>query len=59
MIDEALRNGRSLDELLADVERTVLLETLQRFGGNQSAAAQKLGIPRTTLRSRLRKIGIV
>jgi DNA-binding NtrC family response regulator len=58
MADEFLREGRTLDELIEDIERTVLVETLARFDGNQSVVAKKLGIARTTLRSRMKKLGI-
>ena len=37
--------GRSLEEINQDVARRVLEET----GGNQTAAAKRLGISRTTL----------
>ena len=58
LTDAFLKGGRNLDELLLDVERTVLTETMQRYNGNQSAVARKLGIARTTLRSRLAKHGM-
>ena len=57
-VDEVFRNGRGLRELLADVERTILVETLQRCGDNQVAAARKLKIPRQTLQNRLKKYGL-
>ncbi len=56
---DLLDAGRSLFELLDDIEKRVLAEVMERFQGNQSAAAAKLRIPRTTLRSRLRKQGLV
>jgi DNA-binding NtrC family response regulator len=31
------------------------VETLERFGGNQVAAAKKLAIPRQTLQNQLKK----
>lgn len=42
---------------LADVERQWILTTLDRCGGNQSAAAAVLGIDRTTLHRKLRQYG--
>ena len=51
-------SGRGLREVLDDVERTILVETLQRFEGNQVTAARKLRIPRQTLQHRLRKFGL-
>ncbi|OGQ78918.1 MAG: hypothetical protein A2289_04010 [Deltaproteobacteria bacterium RIFOXYA12_FULL_58_15] len=53
--DNLLKGGRNLHELLYDVERSVLLQTMERYCGNQTAVARKLQIPRTTLRSRLEK----
>jgi formate hydrogenlyase transcriptional activator len=48
-------------QTLAHVERLYIIETLQRtnwvVGGRQGAAA-KLGLPRTTLIARMRKLGI-
>lgn len=43
--------------LLAD--RIVLEETMRHFRGNQARAAEKLGISRVTLRSRLRQLGML
>jgi DNA-binding NtrC family response regulator len=43
---------------LAETERTHILTTLERFGGNHSAAAEALGIGRTTLWRKLKEYGI-
>jgi len=46
---------------LAEVERAYIHETLQRTNwviGGRAGAAAKLGLPRTTLISRMRKLGI-
>ncbi len=43
---------------LYDVERKLLLETLEKEDGNISAAARKLGITRNTMRYRLKKYGL-
>lgn len=43
---------------LAQWERTMLEAALQEAGGNQTRAAQRLGISRDTLRYRLKKYGI-
>ena len=40
------------------VERELLLEAMQRSGGNQSRAAELLGIPRPTLHAKLQRHGI-
>jgi DNA-binding NtrC family response regulator len=43
---------------LRDIERRTILETWDDSGHNLSAAARALGVPRTTLRDRLRKYGM-
>jgi two-component system response regulator HydG len=43
---------------LADAERDHILQTLERFGGNHSGAAEALGIGRTTLWRKLKEYGI-
>ena len=40
------------------LERTRILEALERCGGNQSEAARQLGMPRRTLVSRLADLGL-
>lgn len=47
-----------LGEPLRVLERRVIEEAWQSSGQNLSAAARKLGLPRTTLRDRLRKYGL-
>jgi two-component system response regulator AtoC len=43
---------------LEEVERQLLTQTLERAGGNQSRAAQLLGINRDQVRYRLEKFGL-
>ena len=43
---------------LAEAERIHILQTLERFGGNHSSAAEALGIGRTTLWRKLKEYGI-
>jgi two-component system response regulator AtoC len=43
---------------MKSVERTKILETLERCEGNQSEAARQLGMPRRTLVSRLTALGL-
>ena len=59
MAKAAITEGRSLDEVLLDMERVILSETLERFEGNQTAAARHLKLNRQTLRNRLRKCGLL
>jgi formate hydrogenlyase transcriptional activator len=49
------------DHTLADMERTYITDTLRKTKwvvGGRAGAAARLGIPRTTLISRMRKLGI-
>lgn len=46
------------DLTLADLEQKYILETLRRCGGNQTKAAQKLGITSRTLYNKLQKWGL-
>ena len=43
---------------LTEVERTMIERAMQEAGGNQTRAAQRLGISRDTLRYRLKKFGL-
>jgi DNA-binding NtrC family response regulator len=43
---------------LAQWERTMIEQALREAGGNQTRAAQRLGITRDTLRYRLKKFGL-
>jgi DNA-binding NtrC family response regulator len=47
-----------LNETVADIERRMILMALKQCEGNQARAAQRLGIPRTTLRDKITKYSI-
>lgn len=49
---------RALDERLDDLERNELLAALARCNGNKAEVARSLGIQRTTLYYRLKRLGI-
>jgi DNA-binding NtrC family response regulator len=52
-------NGRlSLSETVADIERRMILLALRQCDNNQARAAQRLGIPRTTLRDKMAKYNL-
>jgi Fis family transcriptional regulator len=46
------------DMVITNVERSLLATIMHRAGGNQSHAADMLGLNRNTLRSKLSKYGI-
>lgn len=46
------------DMVITHVERSLLATIMHRAGGNQSHAADMLGLNRNTLRSKLSKYGI-
>lgn len=52
---DAASGGRVFHQLIARVEGAVLQEALKQTQGNQVAAAQLLGINRTTLRNKISK----
>ena len=61
MANLAVAPVRRADHTLAEMERTYIADTLRRTNwvvGGRTGAAAKLGMPRTTLISRMRKLGI-
>ncbi len=57
----AKSRSESISRTLADADREHILETLQQTGwliGGQDGAANRLGLPRTTLIYKMRKLGI-
>jgi DNA-binding NtrC family response regulator len=52
---ELPESGGSLTEILEDLERQLILQTLDREKGSQTRAAEVLGIKRTTLRYKMEK----
>jgi two-component system response regulator PilR (NtrC family) len=50
--------GLDLDRYMGDIEKQLLVKTLQRTGGNRTQAAQLLRITLRSLRYRLQKFGI-
>jgi len=57
-----LADGVVVDDLLhvvlAEVERPLLVEVMAHVAGNQSRAADLLGVSRATLRKKLREHGL-
>jgi two-component system response regulator AtoC len=52
------RSAIDLDSQLEDIERRELLAALERCSGNKAEVARSLGIQRTTLYYRLKRLGI-
>jgi DNA-binding NtrC family response regulator len=52
------QGGKSLKDSLADPERAIILETLKTNHWNRNATAEKLGINRTTLYKKMKKLGL-
>jgi len=46
---------RGLSETVADIEQRMIIMALKQCNSNQAKAAQRLGIPRTTLRDKMAK----
>ena len=53
------RTGRSLKEMLGDIEKTILENTLHRVNGNQTTAARILRVNTTTLHEKLKRHGLL
>ena len=51
--------GGSLTEILEDLERQLIVQTLRREEGSQTRAAAALGIKRTTLRYKMEKYQLI
>lgn len=58
MIDNLPDEGFDLEKWLEDMERTVLLQALEKSGGVRKRAAELLGINFRSIRYRLGKLGI-
>ena len=50
--------GETLDELLENIEREMIIKALKEAGGVKTKAAERLGVSFRSLRYRLKKLGI-
>ena len=53
-----MRQRVPLRDLIGNIERTILVETLSYFEGNQKKAAEFLGIKHTTLNEKIKRYNI-
>jgi len=53
------RTGRSLKEVMRDIEKNILEKTLHRVDGNQTYAARILQVSTTTLHEKLKRHGLL
>ncbi len=53
------QTGSNLTDILDDLERQLIIQTLRREGASQTRAAESLGIARTTLRYKMEKYGLI
>jgi len=51
-------NGTNLNEMVSSLERSLIMQALERSGGVRSKAAQLLGLNRTTLLEKMKKMRI-
>jgi len=54
----SLKENATLFEILDSVERQVILETLEKTGWSQTNAAEKLGVPLSTLNQKIKRLSI-
>ncbi len=52
-------DGRTLPEALAELERQMIVSALDKSGQNRQRAAEALGINRTTLVEKMRRLGLL
>jgi len=53
LVDDLLDKGFFLEQAVEILERTLITRTLERTGGNRSAASKLLGIHRNTLQKKM------
>jgi DNA-binding NtrC family response regulator len=53
LVDHLMKGGFFLEEAVEILEKTLIIRTLERTGGNRSAASKVLGIHRNTLQRKM------
>ena len=51
-------NGLDYERTVSEIERSILEQALERTGGNKKAAAEMLGLKRTTLAAKVRSLAV-
>lgn len=59
LVGEMVEGGIRLEDALRELETLYLRRVLEETGGNQTRAAELLGIHRNTLRKKLRRCGLL
>jgi len=54
----AASGARTLKQALADPERQIILEVLERYNWNRNQTAEALGVNRTTLYKKMKRLGL-
>ncbi|MEX2401370.1 MAG: sigma 54-interacting transcriptional regulator [Rhodothermales bacterium] len=57
-LDGVALNGRGLDEIMANAERSVIEQVLNRHDGQVSSSAEALGLSRQGLYKKMKRLGI-
>ena len=55
LVDHLMKGGFFLEEAVEILEKTLIIRTLERTGGNRSTASKALGIHRNTLQKKMHK----
>ncbi|VAW28512.1 Response regulator of zinc sigma-54-dependent two-component system, partial [hydrothermal vent metagenome] len=50
--------NRSLNEIVEEIEKSAIVQAMEKSGGNKAKAAVRLGIPASTLKSKIYKYGL-
>lgn len=50
--------NRSLNEIVEEIEKSAIIQAMEKSGGNKAKAAVRLGIPASTLKSKIYKYGL-
>ena len=51
-------DGKSIDEVVEDIERRMVEDALKKYHWNKQKAAQELGLSRQGLAKKMRRLGI-